>query len=514
VVPGASSGVVVPGASSGAAVPGASSGVAGPDASSGVAGSGASSGVAGSGASSGVAGSGASSGVAGSGAVTLTGPALREALELAHRTQACDLSYRQVYLTPERNWTPLPADDVMRRRYGDCKDLARAFIHRVGALGLEGFPVLNRIVDGRIEEAEPVSVAAFNHVIVAVRLPAPLGFASEVETPRGRFLLVDPTGRYTPLGMLPEAHRGRRLMIATPDGAIWVTPPDAAIVEPRMEVEVAGQAHEDSRLELMVRIREHGNALGLRELAATRGRRSLEAVIDAGFLRLPPEGRGELVSFSEPADLAQPFEVVVRGVLPGGMRWENGRWTLSAVGIPGALPSLQPRYRSRETPIDFEPSPDWTTHIVLELPFAVRPVLPTLQDSAYLQDVAWQTSSLERDGKTRLELRFSRKQRASYVERERVADGARGWQQARNAVRQVRSEGLMFDGPAPVAAAVAGGGTAGTAEGGSQASGPGLTAGSAEGGSQASGPGLTAGSAEGAAKAPGAGPSAGGATPP
>src|SRR6185437_13662003 len=45
-----------------------------------------------------------------------------EALEAARKWMASQLVYKQVYLSPERGIVPLESGEVIRRRFGDCKD--------------------------------------------------------------------------------------------------------------------------------------------------------------------------------------------------------------------------------------------------------------------------------------------------------------------------------------------------------------------------------------------------------
>ena len=197
-------------------------------------------------------------------------PSLEE-LQRLRSWIARQITYKMVYLTPDRGWVPEVAEEVFRKRYGDCKDMASLFIAASRSVGFEAFPVLARIFEGRISVDDPVGPQAFNHVIAAVRLPNSLGLPAEVETPRGRFLLVDPTDAFTSLGRMAEAHRGRRVMLCLPEGAQWVVVPTSAIVAPGLTTRLEGRLEAGGRLKGHLTIQETGNSVGIRRYRSPRG---------------------------------------------------------------------------------------------------------------------------------------------------------------------------------------------------------------------------------------------------
>jgi transglutaminase-like putative cysteine protease len=101
-------------------------------------------------------------------------------------------------------WQPHASSDVLRYRYGDCKDKATLMLAMMRALDLQGWPVLINTRDaGRLDPEMPV--VGFNHVIVAV--------PSE-----GGRLLLDPTSTTTEYGDLPWQDQGASALIVKPDG--------------------------------------------------------------------------------------------------------------------------------------------------------------------------------------------------------------------------------------------------------------------------------------------------------
>lgn len=113
----------------------------------------------------------------------------------------------------------LPAD-VYKNKYGDCKDKASLLISMLNKIGLRGYPAL---VGTRGDvEADPTAptLATFNHMIVALPVPANLRSAIEkfpAYDSRNQVLWMDPTSETDPLGQLPEMDQGVFALIAYPE---------------------------------------------------------------------------------------------------------------------------------------------------------------------------------------------------------------------------------------------------------------------------------------------------------
>lgn len=65
---------------------------------------------------------------------------------------------------------PFPPNDVIRRRYGDCKDQAVLLIALLNAVGIQSKAAFVNSIDGKLVELYPESPQAFNHVIVQTRI--------------------------------------------------------------------------------------------------------------------------------------------------------------------------------------------------------------------------------------------------------------------------------------------------------------------------------------------------------
>jgi hypothetical protein len=96
----------------------------------------------------------------------------------------------------------LPAE-VLRTRFGDCKDKATLFITLARRMGLEAYPVLlsqQAVIDSTLPSA-----GHFDHMIAAV------------VRPRG-YLYLDLTSTSVPIGLLPGSEHGGFALIVHPDG--------------------------------------------------------------------------------------------------------------------------------------------------------------------------------------------------------------------------------------------------------------------------------------------------------
>lgn len=286
-----------------------------------------------------------------------------------------ELRYRQVYLAPERGWIPEEARDVHRRRLGDCKDLTACLIAGARQLGLEAFPTLASIGSGEVEEGESVTPFAFNHVITAIRLPASLGLAAEVETPKGRFLLVDPTSRTSPLGRLPEAHEGGRVMVCTPEGAQWVTIPPGAAERPATSLDLDGAVLPAGKLVGSLTILEEADHLGLRSALLTGGREALESALKS-VLDLPLNAAFQVEESGDPFALSAPFKVRVKLEHPDWFRKEGSEYTFHPYGIPWPGDLIQKPGEARRYPVWLGSGNRWTFKAHLQVPGTFTPVKP------------------------------------------------------------------------------------------------------------------------------------------
>ncbi|MDP1831405.1 MAG: hypothetical protein Q8K67_05055 [Geothrix sp.] len=373
------------------------------------------------------------------GGVDLAGKNPLDGLKAIHAWMGRDFTYKQVYLTPDRGWVPESAAEIGRKKYGDCKDLTVCLLAEAGSLGLGIHPVLARINEGEMEADMPPSLS-FNHVIAGLRLSRTLGLSAEVETPGGRFLLVDPTDPATPIGKLSSAHRGRRVMICTEQGAIWAMVPDAAILQPHIRVELKGAAEPSGLLTATLRFVETSDKLGLRSAAMGSGK--LQEFIARTLVDLPATGSVQLVSQSDPRDFSRPFEVVVKAVHPDGFHRIGQEGVLVAWGLPGMPPLIQRAGKPRIHPVVSRSADGWDYQGEVTFPLRVQPVLAEKAGETPFRSYAWTASveNLQQGGLLRLVYHQARKDAVwNPPEQEK---GVSEWKKDRAIMRQILEDGL------------------------------------------------------------------------
>jgi hypothetical protein len=119
-------------------------------------------------------------------------------------------------------WQPHAAADVYAHRYGDCKDKATLMGAMLQQLGVDSYHVVINTDRGAVGADTPPQLGAFNHAILAIRLPPGLNDPSLVATiqhPKlGTLLFFDPTDPITPFGQLSGALQANYALVVTPDG--------------------------------------------------------------------------------------------------------------------------------------------------------------------------------------------------------------------------------------------------------------------------------------------------------
>ena len=103
-------------------------------------------------------------------------------------------------------YQPHPASDILRNRYGDCKDKVTLLSTMLREIGVESYYVLINSRRG-VVNPEFASPYAFNHAILAIRMPPDASsrdLHGMVTHPRlGPLLFFDPTQPYVRFGDLP-----------------------------------------------------------------------------------------------------------------------------------------------------------------------------------------------------------------------------------------------------------------------------------------------------------------------
>ena len=125
-------------------------------------------------------------------------------------------------------YQPHAADDVFTRRYGDCKDKVTLLRTLLRAAGFESWYVIANGSGGFVDPDSP-SLGAFDHVIIAIRVPAnATRMFATIDHPRlGRLLLFDPTSEVTAFGLLPQYEQGSHGLLVAEDGGELISLPVA-----------------------------------------------------------------------------------------------------------------------------------------------------------------------------------------------------------------------------------------------------------------------------------------------
>ena len=126
-------------------------------------------------------------------------------------------------------WQPHSASDVFAHRYGDCKDKATLLSSMLSRMGVESFYVVINSERGSVTPEVPANVGGFNHVVLAIQLPANASDPSLVATiqhPRlGPLLYFDPTNELTPFGEIGGYLQANYGLLVTSEGGELVELP-------------------------------------------------------------------------------------------------------------------------------------------------------------------------------------------------------------------------------------------------------------------------------------------------
>lgn len=380
-----------------------------------------------------------------SGLVDLQGKRGLEGLRILWAWMARTLAYKQVYLTPDRGWVPEQAAEVGRKRYGDCKDLSAFFMAEARGLGFSTAPALARISQGEIEagEVQGQPFPVFNHVITALRIEASLGLPAEVQTARGRFLLVDPTDTLTPFGRLGSAHRGRQVMICLPEGAQWVSIPEQAILRDRLEVGLEGDA-KGTTLHATLKLQETGTYWGLRAIAHRGGAKAVRENLMGSHFDLPATAKVEVSRLGDPLATDRPFEVEVKVTHPDGLRRNGSEWELATWGIPYPPALIQKAGVPRRYPVSSLAAGELSYRAVLELPVKVRPILPERKGDSAFRAFEWKAEAVPSAEGTRLKLSLDHRYKPATFGYDQREKGLQAWKQDRGLMKGLREDGLSF----------------------------------------------------------------------
>ena len=229
-----------------------------------------------------------------SGAVTVRDKVAALFAFVAGRVRYVNVSFRLGRLQPR------PAADVLKARYGDCKDKHALLAALAEAVGVDVRPVLVDSAGGDLREEAP-GPQQFDHLISVVRLGAE----------PSEWLWLDSTNPFGAPGYLLPPLRDQRALLVEADGAASLvrTPMEPPFV-PRHEVSLEGTLDTEGVLRArMVELFRSDTEILVRALmsslpAEKRASEMLETVLKGWANTTVRE-----VSFSDPLDTGSPFRL-------------------------------------------------------------------------------------------------------------------------------------------------------------------------------------------------------------
>jgi hypothetical protein len=272
-----------------------------------------------------------------------------------------------------------------------------------------------------------------------------MGLPAEVETPVGRFLLVDPTSRLTPLGYLPEDHRGGRVMICAGQSGIWVPIPDSAIQPQELKVKLEARADAGGRLSGTAHLEETGDAQRLRSAALILTAKDFRTFVLDRLISLPSDGILEVLGHGDPLDLAKPFTLDLRIVHPRGLIVSGGEADLDPLGIFRVIPGvIEPLGQTRRFPVEQDDSNALEVEADLQFPVRVTPVLTDKVISGPFRDLTWSAKAVPAAIGSQVSLRMSKRVKLAYFGFGEQEKGLAAWAKYRKESRVFLDDALAF----------------------------------------------------------------------
>src|SRR4029077_12588774 len=125
-------------------------------------------------------------------------------------------------------WQPHSAPDVFTHHYGDCKDKTTLMSSMLHEVGIDSYYVSINTERGSVTPDVPAHLA-FNHVIIAIKLPDAVDDPSLVATMRdpklGKLLFFDPTDELTPFSQIAGNLQANYGLLVAPTGGELVALP-------------------------------------------------------------------------------------------------------------------------------------------------------------------------------------------------------------------------------------------------------------------------------------------------
>ena len=263
---------------------------------------------------------------------------------------------------------PRPANLVLQRGYGDCKDKANLMRTMLKALRIESHLVLIYSGDPTYVRAGWASPRQFNHCIIAVRVGTDTIASTVIEHPKlGRLLIFDATDPYTQVGDLPDHEQGSFALIAAgSDGELVkmpVLPPESNRIERAAEVVLDATGAISGTIKQKSFGQSASSERGrYRELSAGDYQKSLERWLTSRV-------RGAILKMAVPTDNKgeNKFDLNFDFSATGYAQVMQGRLMMFKPAMVGRLDQFVPVENKRVTPMSLDSS-SYSETIRVKLP--------------------------------------------------------------------------------------------------------------------------------------------------
>ena len=247
-------------------------------------------------------------------------------------------------------YRPRPANLVLERGYGDCKDKANLMRSLLKALRIESDLVLIYSGDPTFVRMEWASPSQFNHCIIAIKVSQETNAPTVIINEKlGKLLIFDATDPYTQLGDLPEYEQGSYALIsAGADGDLVkmpILPPDANKLVREAEIELAA----DGSISGKISQKAYGQSASyergrLKELSAAEYRASVERWLTNRI-------KGGNLTTTAQTDKSSEFDLNMEFTASMYAQIMQGRLMMFKPAMVGRLDQFSPVEGKRVTPI-------------------------------------------------------------------------------------------------------------------------------------------------------------------
>ena len=194
-------------------------------------------------------------------------------------------------------YEPHSAQDVFDDRYGDCKDQATLLIAMLSAAGIKAYPVLvSTGFKGLTSERIP-SPGIFDHAIAVAEID-------------GKLVWMDTTAEVCPFGDLPEADRGREVLVVKNGRGEFMKTPDYTADENSTSQTATIELNADGGITASVMWAATGSSdLATRATYKYAKPSSIKEGFEATAASISPDARLSDFSVSDPSRKDEPVKI-------------------------------------------------------------------------------------------------------------------------------------------------------------------------------------------------------------